>query len=148
MRHPLAFLTCLILALPALPMFGQEEAKQSLTGTWQFDAAKSDVKSKVAATWVIEETDNSIHITQPENGKSKKVEVQCTTDGKECSVNGDKARASFWYSGAVLIEMETKGDRVTRYRMTVSPDGKTLTVQLTHIVPQDNKIESLVFTKS
>ncbi|HEV2689317.1 MAG TPA: hypothetical protein VGV35_12210 [Bryobacteraceae bacterium] len=123
--------------------------RPSMTGTWQFDAAKSDLKTlKLSgATWVIDESDNSIHLTESEAGKSKKVEMQCTTDGKECNVTGDKAKASFWYNGPMLVEMETKGDRVTRYRMKISDDAKTLTVELTHIVPQIDKNDVLVFNK-
>jgi hypothetical protein len=136
MRNLAAFSACLILA------FGQD--RPSLTGTWQFDAARSELRtSKMAsATWVIEEGDNTIHIT-----RDKKSELRCTTDGKECHVTGEKATASFWYNGPVLVEMETKGDHVTRYRIKLSDDGKTLTVELTHIVPQIDKIDTLVFGK-
>jgi hypothetical protein len=138
---------CFALALLAFSANGQD--KPSLTGTWQFDAAKSEQRTtKIStATWVIEEGDNAIHITESEGGKSKKIELQCTTDGKECQVTGDKAKASFWYSGPMLVEMETRGDRVTRYKIKASDDTKTLTVEMVHIVPQIDKIDVLVFAK-
>ena len=140
---------CLILAVFALPGTAQEASKPSLTGTWQFDAAKSELHNSkmTSATWVIDEGDNSIHITATESGKNKKTEMQCTTDGKECQVTGDKSKASFWYNGPILVEMQTKGDTVTRFRLKASEDGKTLTVELTHIVPQIDKSELLVFQK-
>jgi hypothetical protein len=140
--------TCLVVSLLAIPAAGQEEERPKFSGTWEFDASKSDVHlSKISsATWVIEEGDNSIHITQTDNGKSKKLELQCTTDGKECKLPGDR-RASFWYNGPLLVEMETKVDHVIRYKMKVSEDGKTLTVEVTHIVPQSDKIDTLVFQK-
>ena len=47
----------------------------------------------------------------------------------------------------MLVEMENKGDHVTRYRMKLSGDGKTLTVQLTSIVPQSSQDDVLVFNK-
>ena len=47
----------------------------------------------------------------------------------------------------MLVEMETRGDRVTRYRIKASDDGKTLNVEMTHIVPQIDKIDVLVFAK-
>jgi hypothetical protein len=148
MRNAATLTSCFALALFACSAIGQD--RPTMTGNWQFDAAKSDLKTiKVSsANWVIEEGDNSIHITEAESGKSKKIELQCTTDGKECQVTGDKAKASFWYNGPMLVEMETKGDRVTRYRLKVSDDGKTLTVEMTHVVPQIDKIDVLVFSKT
>jgi hypothetical protein len=139
----LTFSMCLVLVLAAP---GQE--RSSFNGTWQFDASKSEVHlSKVSsATWVIEEGDNSIHISETENGKGKKIELQCTTDGKECKFPGDR-RDSFWFNGAMLVEMETKNEHVTRYRMKISDDGKTLTVEVTPIVPQSDKIDTMVFQK-
>jgi hypothetical protein len=144
----ITFPTCLVLVLLAVPAEGQDQERPSFSGTWQFDATKSDVHlSKISsATWVIEEGDNSIHITQTENGKGKKTDLQCTTDGKECKFPGDR-RDSFWYNGAMLVEMETKSDHVIRYRMKISDDGKTLTVEVTHIVPQTDKMDTMVFQK-
>jgi hypothetical protein len=140
--------TCLVLVLSAAVAVGQEQEHPSFSGTWQFDASKSEVhSSKISsATWVIEEGDNSIHISQTENGKAKKTELQCTTDGKECKFPGDR-RDSFWYNGPMLVDMETKNDHVIRYRMKISDDGKTLTVEVTPIVPQSDKIDTLVFQK-
>jgi len=145
MRHLVALSGALVVVLCVL----SAQDKPSLSGTWQFDPSKSELhNSKVSsATWVIQEGDNSIHITETEGGKNKKVEMQCTTDGKECSVIGDKAKASFWYNGPMLVEMETRGDRIMRYRMKISDDLKTLTVEVTHIVPQTDKLDVLVFTK-
>jgi hypothetical protein len=132
---------CLMLA-------GQDQERPSFTGTWQFDPAKSELRSSKlsSATWVMEEGDNSIHITQTENGKPKKTELQCTTDGKECKFPGDR-RDSFWFNGSTLVDMETKNTNVIRYRMKISDDGKTLTVEVTPIVPQSDKIDTLVFQK-
>lgn len=147
MRIALTFAAICVLAL--CPFRGAGQDRPNFSGAWQFDASKSDLKSaKIsAATWVIQEGDNSIHITENEGGKSKKVELQCTTDGKECQVTGEKAKASFWYNGPMLVEMETKGERVTRYRMKISEDGKILTVEVNQLVPQTDKTDVLVFAK-
>jgi hypothetical protein len=133
--------TCLILV-------GQDQERPSFNGTWQFDPSKSELRSSKisSATWVMEEGDNSIHITQTENGKPKKTDLQCTTDGKECKFPGDR-RDSFWFNGSMLVDMETKNANVIRYRMKISDDGKTLTVEVTPIVPQSDKIDTLVFLK-
>jgi hypothetical protein len=143
-----ALSACWALVSLAVPSAGQEQERPSFSGTWTFDASKSEVhSSKISsATWVIEEGDNSIHISQTENGKAKKTELQCTTDGKECKFPGDR-RDSFWFNGSMLVDMETKSEHVTRFRMKISDDGKTLTVEVTPIVPQSDKIDTLVFQK-
>lgn len=141
--------TCLGLVFLAFPAVSQEQERPSFSGAWEFDASKSELHNSktTSATWVIEEGDNSIHITETtDNGKGKKIELQCTTDGKECKFPGDR-RHSFWYNGPMLVDMETKSDHVTRYRMKISGDGKTLTVEVTSIVPQGDKIDTMVFEK-
>ena len=147
MRNAATLLGCSILAVLALPQAGQ--ARPNLSGTWQLASSKSELHTvKVAgATWVISEDDSSIQITESEDGASKKIELKCTTDGKQCKISGDKASASFWYNGPMLVEMESKGDRVVRYRMKLSDDGKTLTVDTTSIVPQSPQNDVLVFRK-
>lgn len=142
-----ALAACSALALLSLPLPGQD--RPNLSGTWQFDGAKSELHTvKVAdATWVINEDDSSIQISESEDGAARKIEYKCTTDGKECKVSGSKAKASFWYNGAMLVQMETRGDNVTRYRMKLSDDGKTLTVDSTSIVPQSAQGDVLVFHK-
>jgi len=147
MRNGAAFTLVSTLALLALPLAAQD--RPNLSGTWQFDSAKSELHTvRVAgATWVINEDDSSIKIVESEDGASKKVEFKCTTDGKECKVSGAKGTASFWYNGPMLVEMETMGDHVVRYRMKLSDDGKTLTVDTTSIVPQAAQDDVLVFHK-
>jgi hypothetical protein len=139
---------CSALALLALPLAAQDD-RPNLSGTWQFDSSKSELHAvRIAgATWVINEDDSSIQITESEDGAAKKIEMKCTTDGKVCKVGGEKATTSFWYNGPLLVEMETKGDHVTRYRMKLSQDGKTLTVDTTSIVPQNPQDDVLVFRK-
>jgi hypothetical protein len=130
-----------------MPLAGQD--RPNLSGTWQFDGAKSELHTvKVGgATWVINEDDSSIQISESEDGAAKKTELKCTTDGKQCKIGGEKATASFWFNGPMLVEMESKGDHVMRYRMKLSDDGKTLTVDTTSIVPQVTQDDVLVFHK-
>jgi hypothetical protein len=148
MRNVAAFAMCSALAILVMPLAAQDD-RPNLSGTWQFDSAKSELHTVRAAgaTWVINEDDSSIQITESETGASKKIELKCTTDGKECKVAGSKIKTSFWYNGAMLVEMETKGDNVVRYRMKLSDDGKTLTVDTTSIVPQSTQNDVMVFRK-
>jgi hypothetical protein len=147
MRNAATLLACSVLAAWALPLAGQD--RPNLSGTWQFDASKSEIHGVRAAagTWVIAEDDESIRIVESEDGAAKKIEMKCTTDGKTCKVTGDKATTSFWYNGPLLVEMLSKGEHVTRFRMKLSDDGKTLTVDTTSIVPQSTQDDVLVFRK-
>lgn len=149
MRNIPRISACLLLAPFWMPAPAQESSKPNLSGTWQFNPAKSENRTgKVSAgTWVIDESNDTIHITESD-GNSRKVELRCTTNGKECDVaGGEKAKASFWYNGPMLVEMEQKGEHATRYRMKLSDDGKLLTVEITYIVPQVDKSDVLVFDK-
>jgi hypothetical protein len=147
MRIAATFAAFSALAVLSLPLGAQD--RPNLSGTWQFDSSKSELHTvKVAgATWVINEDDSSIQISESEDGASRKMELKCSTDGKECKLAGEKGTASFWYNGPMLVEMETHGDHVTRYRMTLSDDGKTLTVDTTSIVPQAPQDDKMVFHK-
>jgi hypothetical protein len=150
MRSQVALLACSALAAAlALPLAAQD--RPNLSGTWQFDSSKSELHTArtAGATWVINEDadTNAIQITETGDAAGKKVEMKCSTDGKECKVSGDKATASFWYNGPLLVEVETKGEHVVRYRMKLSDDGKTLTVDTTSIVPQAPQNDVLVFRK-
>ena len=146
MRSQVALLAYAVLALPLAA-----QDRPNLSGTWQFDSSKSELHTAriAGATWVINEDadTNAIQITVTGDEAGKKIEMKCRTDGKECKVSGDKATASFWYNGPLLVEMETKGEHVVRYRMKLSDDGKTLTVDTTSIVPQAPQDDVLVFRK-
>jgi len=138
------------LALALFAYSGKAQDHPNLAGTWQFDSSKSEqTNTKIAnATWVIEEGDNTIHIIETESGTAKKVELKCSTDGKDCNIaGGGKAKTSFWYNGLTLVEMETRGDHVNRYRMKLSDDAKALTVEVSSIVPRVDKPDLLVFQK-
>jgi hypothetical protein len=147
MRIAATLLACSALAVSVVPLAGQD--RPNLSGTWQFDSSKSQLHTMTVAgaIWVIDENESSIQITESEDGANKKTELKCTTDGKECKISGVKATASFWYNGPMLVEMESKGEHVTRYRMKLSDDGKTLTVDTTSIVPQSSQDDVLVFQK-
>lgn len=131
----------------------QDDARPDLSGTWQLDATKSEIRlSKFSGLkMVIAEKDGKINIDEDEilgGGKERKVVYDCPTDGKECLVKSTGAKASFWYNGPMLVNMETakRGD-VFRYRMKLSPDAKELTVEILSLVPQSDKIDKLVLAK-
>ncbi len=85
------------------------------------------------------------------NGKEETSQFSCDVGGSQCDFDeaGRKAKVSLWYNGPALVILKTDGpkeDSVTQWKLDLSPDGKTLTVEFTHIEPND-KSESLVFDK-
>ena len=140
-------------AQPATSAPVADDTRPNLSGTWQLDATHSDADRKLStATWVIDESDNKIMLKQDEksaDGKDRKVEISCTTDGKDCPVPSTKDKASFWYNGPMLVvmEMRNNGDNIVRDRIHLSPDSKTMKVEVTSIVPKGDKPEELVFQK-
>jgi len=146
-----AILACGLFCVPA---DAQEDAKPDLTGTWQLDAAKSEmpVNKLAGLTMLISEKDGKININEDEklaDGKERKITYTCTTDGRECEVPETKAKASFWYNGPMLVRMETQhnGSNVTRERLKLSPDLKSLNVEISSLVPLSDKTDKLVLLK-
>jgi hypothetical protein len=131
-----------------------QDDKPDLTGKWQLDASKSDMQVNRLSdlTLVIAEQDGKININQDEktaDGKERKVTYNCATNGSECSVPETGAKASFWFNGPMLVNMETekKGGSVIRERMKLSPDAKQLTVEISSLVPASDKVDKLVLMK-
>ena len=131
-----------------------QDERPDLNGKWQLDASKSDmqVNRLSALIMTINEKDGKISINEDEklaDGKERKLVYTCTTDGKECQVAGTKAKASFWYNGPMLVSMETQhnGSNVIRQRLKLSPDSKELTMEISSLVPQSDKIDKLVFAR-
>ena len=130
--------------------------RPALSGTWEMDAAHSqmaDAKMK-GQSWLITQNDDSLEISQiltDSGGKQKKVVIQCNTDGKNCNVkeNGQTTQVSMYYNGdrLVLLEQWHGTDFVTKKRFSTSEDGKTLTVEVTHVAPPGRKDEVWTFVK-
>jgi len=129
------------------------QQRPNLNGVWRLEPAQCELHSHVPAelTWQIEQSDNAIHLIQ--HGENSSVdEVRCGTDGKDCKIKGEghSAVISFYYNGPVLVELESQGsnrDTITKKRMSVSPDGSHLTVELIHVLPTGKPTEKLVLSK-
>jgi len=144
----------LLIAGVAGCMAWAQDAKPNLSGTWQLDSAKSEMSSSKSSvlTWLIQEKAGSIEMKQVEkdgSGHERQAAFTCGTAGKECAVKelDGPVKASFWYNGPMLVEMRTHNDHVSKYRMKLGDDGKTLNVEMMSIAPPSDKAEHLVFTK-
>lgn len=149
-RPALALLAApLLLAIPL-----KADTKPSLTGDWQLDAAKSQASEGKTVTLTIDNSSAKVKMVQvvrDKDGKEMTYEFTCEAGGGECQFDdaGHKAKVTLWYSGPSLVVLTTDGpkeDASDEWTFKVSPDQKTLTLELEHIDPQ-GKVETLVFNK-
>jgi hypothetical protein len=130
--------------------------RPALNGIWQLDAAHSafsELKLK-SQTLSIKQEDESIKIEDTateENGKERKAEYECNTNGKECSVkvNGQSVKVSAYYNADVLVVIEQRkaGDSTVRKRFKTSEDGSSMTIEISNLARPGQKPESLVYKK-
>jgi len=133
----------LILVVTVLTAAGAFAADRAdLTGKWQLASNAGKLKFE---TLLIEQSPDSVKITESAANK-KPFDVSCNIDAKECKVKDRKI--SFWYNGPALVMMESNqdGDSVTKTRMVPGADGKTLSLEVTRIVPAGSST-TYTFTK-
>jgi hypothetical protein len=115
---------------------GQQD-HPNLSGKWQTNASRSTLRSgkPAVARLTIEQKAASIHLvfTMNDEGKESVVEFTCSTDGKDCDVQGEKI--SLWYSGPSLVEMDIGKETTTKSTMKIDEDGKSMTIDVAHITP-------------
>lgn len=144
----------LTLSLLALGLAWAQD-RPSLNGAWQLDASRSvssDPKFKSLALSIKQDDDNiKIEETAEENGKEKKFEYECNTNGKECmlKVNGQPLKFSAYYNAdsLIVIEQRKSQDSTIRKRMKTSEDGASLTVEVDRLGRPGQKADSLVYKK-
>jgi hypothetical protein len=119
----------LVTALTVVAAFASE--RPDLSGTWQLSSSPGKLKFE---TLLIEQTPDAIKLTETAANK-KPFDVSCGTDAKECKLKEEQV--SFWYNGPALVMMEKRqdGDVVTKTRLVAAEDGKTLSLEVTRILP-------------
>jgi hypothetical protein len=151
---------CSLLALAVLaatlltPSLSAGADPPNFTGTWQLDSSKSEAASAESITLTIQDASGKIkfnRVAREKDGKEKTSQFSCQAGGTQCDFDegGTKAKVSLWYNGPALMILKTDGpkeDSVTQWKLELSPDGKTLNVDFSHIDPTD-KSEKLVFEK-
>lgn len=124
--------------------------RPDLNGVWQLQPGESKAKPE---TLSIEQKPDTIQLSRVvENGaKQIKTEISCSTNGEECKIkeNGQPTQVSMYYNGPVLVLIEQRhgNDFVTKKRLSLSEDGKTLNVELMTINPPGRATENLVYTR-
>jgi hypothetical protein len=124
--RPLFFVTVLV----AATAFAAD--RPELNGTWQLSATHEG-KLKFE-TLLIHQNADSIKITES-GAKEQSAEFACGSHAQECKVAD--GTISFWYNGPALVMMESHHNRdvVTKTRLMPAGDGKTLSLEVTRLVP-------------
>ena len=130
----------------ALLSFAQLQAaeKPDFTGTWRLEG--TDTGSSIT----IKQSDETIELSA--GAQSEMVpQVRCNTMGRECEakVAGEPAKVTYYFNGPMLVEMiyaGKNGNRVTKTRRALSPDGTRMTVEVMPMAPA-GKSSTLVYVR-
>lgn len=141
---------CLAAIAAATLSVSLAQDRPDLNGTWQLQSTDPRVKSETLA---ITQKPDSIDIVRTTDTGSRQIkdDITCNTDGQECKVkeNGQATQISMYYNGAMLVMIEQRhgNDFVTKRRLKLSPDGKSLQMEVMTINPPGKPTENLVYTR-
>ena len=145
-----------LLALPLFSLsllFSADSDKPKLAGTWELDAAQSQLEHIPGTVeLIVQDASGKIQFTRtthtPE-GKDLVAKFECAPGGPDCAFDeaGHKSKVSLWYQGAALVILKTDGpadDEVSQW--TLSTDKGALQVEVSHITPP-GKAETMVLKR-
>lgn len=125
--------------------------KANFTGTWVMNRQKSKFAGDgpEAITIKLDHKDDSLAeaLTISGGGGERTIDTKYTTDGKESElqVGGDTAKATVkWEGEALVIEWKGSEGRFFRRKLMLSPDGKTLTLNVKQDRPDGSAGEDIV----
>jgi hypothetical protein len=129
-----------IFLLTACGLAAQTASQPDVSGTW-IEQSNGDTK------WVLTEKDDTIHV-QEMTGDKIDTEFTCPLNGQECSakIAGHSEKMMVYYNGDKLVEISEGRDGASKKRLTVSADGKTLSVELVPL-SSSQKTETLQFRR-
>jgi hypothetical protein len=79
---------------------------------------------------LLEQKGDKIHIEEM-NGEKGKANFTCSVEGQECAVkdDGHAETATMYFNGSRLVQIRERGQETLKQRLTLSADGKTMTVE-------------------
>lgn len=136
----IAILAAMIAGTCSPGMLAQTSTKPDISGTW-VESTNEAIK------WVFTSKDDSMHVREMD-GDRLVADFTCVVDGQECAVkeDGRPLKVMLYYNGPVFVAIRERGNDVTKERITVSPDGKTLEVE-TVPLSETQKSEKLTFER-
>jgi len=119
-----------------LPTLGAQTP--DVSGTWRSD-------SDASLEWILSQKSGNVHV-QELSGEKVEADFTCSLNGAACQVKekGHSEKLTFFFNGAKLVEIRERGSKTFEQRLSVSADGKTLTVETVPLMP-DQKAETLLF---
>jgi hypothetical protein len=107
--------------------------RANISGEWRQEAG--------AESWILQSKEDAIHVAQLRNGQ-KVTEFDCNTLGQECEVKdaGRHAKVTFYFNGAKLVQLETRGSKVVKRRFSVDDQGDSMEVEEIPVVPEGKTV--------
>lgn len=114
-----------LLGIAVVPLAAQTP---DFSGTWHSD-------SNASLKWVLSQKGDQLHV-QEFTGNKVEADFTCSLLGTECAAKegGRSERISMYFNGAKLVEIRERGESAIKQSLTVSADGKTLTVETVPLV--------------
>jgi len=126
------------------------QTRPDVNGTWKMNSAKSHFANQgpTAITIKFVQKDSSLLETLTLGGDDgeRALELKYTTDGKESvnQIGAESAKTTATWEKDALV-LEWKGDgRSLRRKLTVSGDGKTITMSVHHADPGGSEADDTV----
>jgi len=148
-----------VLSIAGLLLFGAaanaDQGQPNLSGTWKIDQTGAN-PGQISKDFilVIEEMGPKIHLTETRgpNPTEDVSSLTCVTTGEECDMHDgrEKAKVFVYYNGPVLVVLKShgrKGDTVEKQRLSLSPTGDSLVMEITRIEPEGNT-EKLILSRA
>ena len=138
----LSILTILLGALFSLSAqtSNQTSNQPDVSGTWVSE-------NNDHVTWILTQKNDALHTVESAGDKSS-ADFTCPLTGQTCDVkiDGHSEKMMVYYNGGWLVEILEGHSGVTKRRLSVSADGKVLTVELVPLSSQD-KGEKMLFRR-
>lgn len=119
------------LALLSPCAFAQDEADRAkLNGSWQ-----AQEQGATQAAWTIQPQGSSLRVTNSEGDRTV-AEFVCEL-AKQCDAKdaGKKVKVMFYFNGAKLVMMETRGEEVVKRRFGFGDAADVLEVEMIPVAP-------------
>jgi hypothetical protein len=137
-----------------LGLFVEAQSKPNVSGTWKMNAAKSKFErgGPKAITIKLDHQDSTLRevVTITNDQGEQTLNFTYTLDGKESSqqLEGQQIKATAKWEGEFLI-IEFKDDRGFNFlrKITVSGDGKTMTIDVKQSDPNGASNDTVILEK-
>src|SRR5262245_35773389 len=147
MKFRTILLACTVILICAA---ANAQTRPDVSGTWKMNSAKSHFANQALTALTIKfvQKDSSLAETLTLGGDDgeRSLDLKYTTDGKEGvnQIGDESARTTAAWEKDVLV-IEWKGDgRSLRRRITLSGDGKTITMTVHHSDPGGSESDDTV----